>query len=115
MANVAAEVVVKLAHAHFVLKISLWRHRAKYKHHKMAGPAIPCSPGQKAKTIHGVCDYLYRNRERMRYDEYLRNCWQSRQAPSSHLSGNLTDYWQHHIKLDQQRLYRKDSWQPVLK
>jgi hypothetical protein len=29
--------------------------------------------GQKANTIHGVCDYLYRNRERMRYDEYLRN------------------------------------------
>jgi len=28
--------------------------------------------GQKANTIHGVCDYLYRNRERMRYDEYLR-------------------------------------------
>jgi len=31
--------------------------------------------GVKAKTIHGVCDYLYRNRERMRYDEYLRNGW----------------------------------------
>jgi hypothetical protein len=31
--------------------------------------------GQKAKTIRGVCDYLYRNRERMHYDEYLRNGW----------------------------------------
>jgi hypothetical protein len=31
--------------------------------------------GVKAKTIDGVCDYLYRNRERMRYDEYLRNGW----------------------------------------
>ena len=34
-----------------------------------------CITGQKAKTIHGVCDYLYRNRERMRYDEYMRNGW----------------------------------------
>jgi hypothetical protein len=31
--------------------------------------------GAKAKTIHGVCDYLYRNRERTRYDEYMRNGW----------------------------------------
>jgi hypothetical protein len=31
--------------------------------------------GQKAKTIREVCDYLYRNRERMRYDEYLRQGW----------------------------------------
>jgi hypothetical protein len=38
MSNVAAEVVVKLTHAHLVLEISLWRHRGKYKHHKRAGP-----------------------------------------------------------------------------
>jgi hypothetical protein len=31
--------------------------------------------GAKAKTIHGACDYLYANRSRMRYDEYLRNGW----------------------------------------
>ena len=31
--------------------------------------------GQKAKTIHGVCDYLYANRQRMRYDQYLHNGW----------------------------------------
>jgi hypothetical protein len=31
--------------------------------------------GQKAKTIHSACDYLYANRSRMRYDEYLRNGW----------------------------------------
>ena len=103
--------------------------------------------GVKAQTIHGVCDYLYRNRERMRYDEYLRNGWPIASGTvegacknlirdrfersgmrwtiptaeallklrAAHLSGDLTDYWEHHIKLDQQRLYRKDSWQPVLK
>ena len=103
--------------------------------------------GAKAKTIHGVCDYLYRNRERMRYDEYLRNGWpiasgtvegacknlirdrfersgmrwtpQTAEAllklRAAHLSGDLDDYWKHHIKHDQQRLYRKDSWQLVLK
>ena len=31
--------------------------------------------GAKAKTIHGAFDYLYANRSRMRYDEYLRNGW----------------------------------------
>ena len=99
--------------------------------------------GQKANTIHGVCDYLYRNRERMRYDEYLRNGWpiasgtvegacknlirdrfersgmrwtpQTAEAllrlRATHLSGDFNDYWEHHIKLDQQRLYRQNAWQ----
>jgi len=103
--------------------------------------------GVKAKTIHGVCDYLYRNRERMRYDEYLRNGWPIASGTvegacknlirdrfersgmrwtiptaeallklrAAHLSGDLENYWEHHIQLDQQRLYRKDSWQLVLK
>jgi len=101
--------------------------------------------GVKAKTIHGVCDYLYRNRERMRYDEYLRNGWpiasdtvegacknlihdrfersgmrwtpQTAEAllklRATHLSGDLDDYWEHHITHDQQRLYRRDVWQPT--
>ncbi len=101
----------------------------------------------KAKTIHGVCDYLYRNRERMRYDEYMRNGWPIASGTvegacknlirdrfersgmrwttptaeallklrAAHLSGDLDDYWEHHIKHNQQRLYRKDSWQLVLK
>jgi hypothetical protein len=103
--------------------------------------------GAKAKTIHGACDYLYANRSRMRYDEYLRNGWPiasgtvegacknlirdrfersgMRWTPTTaesllklraaHLSGDLPDYWEHHIQADQQRLYRSDSWQLVLK
>jgi hypothetical protein len=102
--------------------------------------------GQKAKTIHSVCDYLYRNRERMRYHEYLRNGWPIASGSvqgacknlirdrfersgmrwtiptaeallklrATHLSGDLNDYWEHHITHDQQRLHRKDSWQLVL-
>jgi hypothetical protein len=31
--------------------------------------------GTKANTIHGACNYLYANRRRMRYDEYLANGW----------------------------------------
>jgi hypothetical protein len=101
----------------------------------------------KAKTIHGVCDYLYRNRGRMRYDEYLRNGWPIAsgtvegacknlirdrfersgmrwtiptaeavlQLRAAYLSGDFNDYWEHHIKHDQQRLYRNDSWQLNLK
>jgi hypothetical protein len=103
--------------------------------------------GAKAKTMHDVCDYLYRNRERTRYDEYMRNGWpiasgtvegacknpirdrfersgmrwtpQTAEAllrlRAAHLSGDLNDYWEHHIQADQQRLYHKDSWQLVLK
>jgi hypothetical protein len=45
--------------------------------------------GPKARTIREVCDYLYRNRERMRYDEYLRNGCRSRRAPSREPGKNL--------------------------
>jgi hypothetical protein len=101
--------------------------------------------GAKAKTIRDVADYCYRNRERMRYDLYLRNGWPiasgtvegacknlirdrfersgMRWTPQTaeallrlravYLSGDLDDYWQFHIKQDQQRLY--PAWQLVLK
>ena len=103
--------------------------------------------GVKAKTIHNVADYLYRNRERMRYDQYLANGWPiasgtvegacknlvrdrfersgMRWTPEAaeallqlraiYLSHDLDNYWEHHIYADQQRLYRRDSWQVVLK
>lgn len=103
--------------------------------------------GAKAKAIHQVADYLYRNRERMRYDQYLANGWPIAsgtvegacknlirdrfersgmrwtpetaeallQLRAAHLSHDFDDYWEHHVKQDQQRLYRKDSWQVVLK
>ena len=102
--------------------------------------------GAKAKAIHQVADYLYRNRERMRYDHYLANGWPIAsgtvegacknlirdrfersgmrwtpetaeavlQLRAAHLSHDLDDYWEHHVKQDQQRLY-KHSWQVVLK
>jgi hypothetical protein len=34
---------------------------------------------------------------------------------AAYLSGDLDAYWEFHIKTDQQRLYRKDEWQLVLK
>jgi len=101
----------------------------------------------KAKTIRSVADYLYNNRERMRYDHYLANGWPIASGTvegacknlirdrfersgmrwtietaeallrlrAAHLSNDFDDYWEHHIQADQQRLYRKDSWQVVLK
>jgi hypothetical protein len=103
--------------------------------------------GAKAKTIRDVANYLYRNRERMRYDHYLANGWPIAsgtvegacknlirdrfersgmrwtpetaeavlQLRAAHLSHDFDDYWEHHVRADQQRLYRKDSWQVVLK
>jgi hypothetical protein len=37
--------------------------------------------GAKRKTLDGVADYLYRNRTRMRYDEYLANGWPIASGP----------------------------------
>ena len=37
--------------------------------------------GAKRKTLEGVADYLYRNRTRMRYDEYLANGWPIASGP----------------------------------
>ena len=37
--------------------------------------------GAKGKTLEGVADYLYRNRTRMRYDEYLANGWPIASGP----------------------------------
>ncbi len=34
---------------------------------------------------------------------------------ATHLSGDFDHYWEHHVRHDQQRLYRKNSWQVVLK
>jgi len=101
--------------------------------------------GPKAKTIRSVADYLYNNRERMRYDHYLSNGWpiasgtvegacktlirdrfersgmrwttQTAEAllrlRATHLAHDFDDYWEHHIKADQQRLYRKDGREVV--
>jgi hypothetical protein len=37
--------------------------------------------GARRKTLEGVADYLYRNRNRMRYDEYLANGWPIASGP----------------------------------
>ena len=37
--------------------------------------------GPKRKTLNAVANYLYRNRSRMRYNEYLANGWPNRQRP----------------------------------
>ena len=44
-----------------------------------------------------------------------RNRRSAPQLRAAHLSDDFDDYWEHHVKQDQQRLYRKDSWQVVLK
>jgi hypothetical protein len=40
-----------------------------------------CLSGAKRKTLDAVADYLYRNRTRMRYDEYLANGWPIASGP----------------------------------
>jgi hypothetical protein len=45
--------------------------------------------GAKSKTLHSVADYLYRNRARMRYDEYLANGWPIASGPVEGACKNL--------------------------
>ena len=45
--------------------------------------------GAKRKTLEGVADYLYRNRTRMRYDEYLANGWPIASGPVEGACKNL--------------------------
>jgi hypothetical protein len=45
--------------------------------------------GAKGKTLEAVADYLYRNRTRMRYDEYLANGWPIASGPVEGACKNL--------------------------
>jgi hypothetical protein len=45
--------------------------------------------GAKRKTLEGVADYLYRNRTRMRYHEYLANGWPIASGPVEGACKNL--------------------------
>jgi hypothetical protein len=45
--------------------------------------------GSKRKTLEGVADYLYRNRSRMRYDEYLASGWPIASGPVEGACKNL--------------------------
>jgi hypothetical protein len=45
--------------------------------------------GARCKTLEGVADYLYRNRTRMRYDEYLANGWPIASGPVEGACKNL--------------------------
>ena len=45
--------------------------------------------GAAGKTLRGVADYLYRNRTRMRYDEYLANGWPIASGPVEGACKNL--------------------------
>src|SRR6202521_4462137 len=46
-------------------------------------------PGAGGKTLRGVADYPYRNRTRMRYDEYLANGWPIASGPVEGACKNL--------------------------
>jgi hypothetical protein len=93
--------------------------------------------GMKRHTLLGVAQYLYRNRERMKYDQYLAQGWPIAsgavegacknlvkdrmersgmrwqvagaeavlQLRALKLSGDWPEYWQFHIRQDQERLY----------
>jgi hypothetical protein len=45
--------------------------------------------GAKRKTLHGVADYLHRNRRHMRYDEYLAHGWPIASGPPARTSSKI--------------------------
>jgi len=86
------------------------RERMRYDHYLANG--WPIASG----TVEGACKNLIRDRfERsgMRWTPQTAEALLRLRA--AHLSNDFDDYWEHHIQQDQQRLYRKDSWQLVLK
>ena len=67
-------------------------------------------------SVEGACKNLIRDRfERsgMRWTPETAQALLRLRAV--YLSGDLNAYWEFHIKRDQQRLYRRDEWQLVLK
>jgi hypothetical protein len=102
--------------------------------------------GQKRKKLLAAAGYYYRNKGRMRYDEYLdrglpiasgsvegacKNLikdrmersgmrWTPRMAEAmvkmraTYLSGDFELYWDCHVTQEQQRLYPKDHWRPLI-
>lgn len=65
MSDVAAEVVVELAHAHLVFEISLWRHRAEYKHHNGPGGSGPLAVARASSISSRDCSSaIIRHRRR---------------------------------------------------
>jgi len=100
--------------------------------------------GNKRKKLSNVANYFYKNRERMRYDEYLakglpiasgtvegacKNLIKDRMERSGmrwgiemaeamvkmraiYLSRDIDEYWNFHVKRDQERLYPKNRWKP---
>ena len=101
--------------------------------------------GKKAETLLGAAAYYYRNKSRMRYNEYLaqglpiasgsvegacKNLIKDRMERSgmrwsldgaeamvkmraAYLSKDFDEYWDWHIKQEQERLYPKDRWEPI--
>jgi hypothetical protein len=100
--------------------------------------------GEARKTLLSVAGYFYRNRSRMRYDEYLRDglpiasgavegaCknlvkdrmersgmrWREDPAEAmlklraTYLSDDFAEYWDFHVRHDQERLHPPASWRP---
>jgi len=66
--------------------------------------------------VEGACKNLIRDRsERSGMRWTIQTAEALLRLRAAHLSHDFNDYWEHHIRTDQQRLYRKDAWQPVLK
>jgi hypothetical protein len=59
------------------------------RRHRARPPAKRGLSGPKRKTLNAVANYLYRNRSRMRYDEYLANGWPIASGPVEGACKNL--------------------------
>ena len=89
-----------------------YRNRERMRYDVYLENGWPIASG----SVEGACKNLIRDRfERtgMRWTPQTAEALLRLRA--AHLSNDFDDYWQFHIEQDQQRLYRKDSWQVVLK
>jgi hypothetical protein len=67
-------------------------------------------------TVEGACKNLIRDRFERSGMRWTRETAEALlRMRAIYLSGDLNAYWDYHVQQDQQRLYRKDDWQLVLK
>ena len=86
------------------------RDRMRYDHYLANG--WPIASG----TVEGACKNLIRDRFERSGMHWTRETAEALlRLRAIYLSGDLNTYWDFHVQQDQQRLYRENEWQLVLK
>jgi len=87
-----------------------YRNRSRMLYNEYLDQGLPIASG----SVEGACKNLIKDRmERsgMRWSPEMAEAMVKMRA--LYLSRDFDEYWDYHVKLDQERLYPKDRWKPV--